>query len=197
MLTGKTPNISEYLDFNFYDLVWYWRSANPSLLHHDRELAWWMGAAHRIGSDMCYWLMPVSGIPIVNTTVQHVTMEEMHEPKIKQRADEFEASLRQRLDNTNFILPGNDIDHTYPLDIYEIPVDGSDLNGDNLCADNDTLQPEADNIESYDRLIGSTFLLDPLRCPGNVATKAKVISRKLYSLGNPIGKAHKNPLLDT
>ena len=60
MITGKTPDISEYLDFDFYDLVWYWRQPHPSLSEHDRELARWMGIAHRVGSDMCYWLMPVS-----------------------------------------------------------------------------------------------------------------------------------------
>ena len=39
MITGKTPDISEYLDFDFYDLVWYWCQPNPSLSEHDRELA--------------------------------------------------------------------------------------------------------------------------------------------------------------
>jgi hypothetical protein len=45
-ITGKTPDISEYLDFDFYDLVWYWRLPNPSLSEHDCELARWMGVAH-------------------------------------------------------------------------------------------------------------------------------------------------------
>ena len=39
MITGKTPDISEYLDFDFYDLVWYWRQPHPSLSEHDCELA--------------------------------------------------------------------------------------------------------------------------------------------------------------
>jgi hypothetical protein len=39
MITGKTPDISEYLDFDFYDLVWYWRQPSPSLSEHDQELA--------------------------------------------------------------------------------------------------------------------------------------------------------------
>ncbi len=46
-------------------------------------------------------------------------------------------------------------------------------------------------------LIGATFLLDPIRSPDNVATKAKVIQRKADSLGIPLGRAHPNPLLDT
>ena len=27
--------------------------------------------------DMCYWLMPVSGTPIITTTVQHVTSDNL------------------------------------------------------------------------------------------------------------------------
>jgi hypothetical protein len=56
---------------------------------------------------------------------------------------------------------------------------------------------EADDVDSYDALIGATFLLDPIRSPDNVATKAKVIQRKTDSLGIPLDRAHPNPLLDT
>ena len=100
MITGKTPDISEYLDFNFYDLVWYWRQPSPSLSEHDRELARWMGVAHRVGSDMCYWLMPVSGVPVVNSSVQHVTAEDLQNPEIMQQIDDFNRRLETQLDDT-------------------------------------------------------------------------------------------------
>jgi hypothetical protein len=80
--TGKTPNITEYLDFDFYNLVWYWHTPYPSLSEHDRELASLMGVAQHVGSDMCYWLMLVSEILIVNITVQHVTAEDIHNPEL-------------------------------------------------------------------------------------------------------------------
>ena len=54
-----------------------------------------------------------------------------------------------------------------------------------------------DDPDSYDNLVGATFLLDPLKSPENVATKATVIRRKTDHLGVPLGKAHANPLLDT
>lgn len=193
MLTGTTPDISEYLDFDFYDLVWYWRSSHPSLSEHDRELARWMGVAHRVGSDMCYWLMPVSGIPVVNTTVQHVTLEDLRNPEIKARVEEFNTKLDERLNDTNFVLPGNDLDHYYPRDSYEIDVVEDAENGDF----DDDGDPDDDNVDAYDKLIGATFLLDPVKCPGNVATKATVIKRKTDPQGKPLGKPHHNPLLDT
>jgi hypothetical protein len=70
---------------------------------------------------------------------------------------------------------------------------GDPENGNNVMHE----QPEADDIDSYDNLIGATFLLDPLKSPDNVATKATVIRRKTDHLGNPLGKAHANPLLNT
>ena len=198
VLTGRTPDISEFCDFDFYDLVWYWRAAHPSLSEHDRELARWMGVAHRVGSDMCYWLMPVSGKPVVNTTVQHVTSEDYQNPQIKLRIDDFNNKLHARLDDTDFVLPGNDLDFNYPNDVYEIPIAQDAENGDRIDENGDIEQrPEADDVDSYDNLIGATFLLDPLKSPNNVATRATVIRRKTDHLGNPIGKAHSNPLLDT
>ena len=194
IVTGRTPDISEYLDFDFYDLVWYWRSAHPSLSEHDRELARWMGVAHRVGSDMCYWLMPVSGVPVVNTTVQHVTAEDLRNPDLQSRVDDFNTRLERRLDDTNFVLPGNDIDYYYPTDQYGIDYENRDVeNGD----EREDGQPEADSVDDYDKLVGATFLLDPINNPGNVATKATVLRRKTDAQGNPLGKAHANPLLDT
>ena len=109
-----------------------------------------------------------------------------------ERVHDFNTQLNTCLDDMNFILPGDDINHYYPDDVYEIPIQENAENGDlknDECRDND---PDA-----YNKLIGATFLLDPLKSPENVATKATVIRRKTDHLGVPLGKAHVNPLLDT
>ena len=93
MITGKTPDILEYFDFDFYDLVWYWLWLNPFLSEHVCELARWMGIAHRVGLDMCYWLMPVSGVPVVNSSVQHITADKLRNPEIMHQIDDFNTRL--------------------------------------------------------------------------------------------------------
>jgi hypothetical protein len=125
IVTGQTPDISEYLDFDFYDLVWYWRTAHPSLSEHDQELAQWMGVAHHVVSDMGYWLMPVSIVLVVNTLAQHVTAEDLQNKDIQARVDDFKTQLHCRLKDTNFILPGNDINY-YPTDQFEVDLENGD-----------------------------------------------------------------------
>jgi len=39
IVTGNTPDISEYCDFDFWDLVWYFPKKHPSTDTEDRQLA--------------------------------------------------------------------------------------------------------------------------------------------------------------
>ena len=57
--------------------------------------------------------------------------------------------------------------------------------------------PIDDDVAIFDNLIGATFLLDPVKAPSNIATRATVVKRKTDALGKPIGHHHPNPLLDT
>ena len=47
VVMGQTPDISEWLDFEFYDLVWWldW-TTKPDLTDNTRRLARWLGVAH-------------------------------------------------------------------------------------------------------------------------------------------------------
>ena len=39
-------DISEYLDFDWWDLVWYWDTAHPNIGQNDRKLGRWAGVSH-------------------------------------------------------------------------------------------------------------------------------------------------------
>ena len=194
LVTGRTPDISEYCDFDFYDLVWFWPNTTASHTDKNRQLARWVGVAHRIGSTMCYYLIPESGLLIANTSVQHVIRDDYMNQDIKRQIDEFNAKLTERLNDTNFIM-NNDM--SKPLDIYD--DDNRDADDDGLQEDETNSMPEAEDldVETLDKYIGTTFLLDPARNENNVATKVKVIRQNTDFNGRPIGKANNNPLLDT
>jgi hypothetical protein len=74
--TGQTPDISEWLDFEFYDLVWWLdRHTKPNFTDFTRRLARWLGVSHRVSSDLSYWLITESGKVISKTSVEHVTRD--------------------------------------------------------------------------------------------------------------------------
>jgi len=56
-VTGETPDISEYLDFTFYDWVWYKDNAGVG----DNMFGRWLGVSHRIGNLMSYWILTANG----------------------------------------------------------------------------------------------------------------------------------------
>lgn len=79
---SQTPNIAEYVDFEFYDLVWWWdRGDKNSSTADPKQLARWLGISHRIGSDMCYWLITESGQIISKSSVQHVIKGRISQPQ--------------------------------------------------------------------------------------------------------------------
>ena len=69
IITGETPDLSEYLDFGFYDWVTYRENVGLGV----PEVGRWLGVSHRVGQMMSYWILPESGIPVSCTTVQGIT----------------------------------------------------------------------------------------------------------------------------
>ena len=94
IITGETPDISEYLDFDFYDWVLYRSNAGLG----EVEVAKWLGVSHRVGRLMSYWLLPESGIPISATTVQRMTNDEKSTEEMQKRMEQYEESLRSTFD---------------------------------------------------------------------------------------------------
>ena len=202
-VTGRTPDISEYLDFDFWDLVWYWDTAHPNIDQDDRKLGRWAGVSHRVGSDMCYWIALANGHIIAETTVQHVTRDELNDPEIKSQIEQFDRQMLERMDDTNFDNPElanfhlNDdltllderIRDRWPLDTAY--WDERTTPPDSDYGEPQELPEEDDiDIDAYDKLIGSQIMLDD-------GLKATVKRRMTNFDGTPIGRAHVNPLLDT
>ena len=79
-VTGNTPDISEWLDFDFYDRIWWLYTKKPARTDNNVTLGRWLGISHNIGRDMCYWVLTVSGNFITKRTVKHVTRDEYLDP---------------------------------------------------------------------------------------------------------------------
>jgi hypothetical protein len=82
MVTGNTPNISQWLDIEFYDLVWWIDLPNkPNVNDVTKLLGRWLGVSHCLALDLCYWLVTDSGQVVLMTLVEHVTCnyDNLHE----------------------------------------------------------------------------------------------------------------------
>ena len=54
------------------------------------------------------WGLTPNRQPVANTTMQHVTRDDILDPNVGAQIKEFDRKLIERLDDTNFILmPGN------------------------------------------------------------------------------------------
>jgi hypothetical protein len=64
IVTSRTPDISEYLDFQLYQTVWY-LDQEAQFPEKHRKLGKWIGVAHSVGQALCYYILPASARPII------------------------------------------------------------------------------------------------------------------------------------
>ena len=171
-LTGKTPEISEYLDFTFYD--WCWYNDNAGL--GETKLGSWLGVSHCIGSLMSYWVLTQKGNVISCTTISRVTNLEMQIDSTKSCLQEFDTAITDRL---------NDEDFDFVEEFHSV-VSNSEMK-------------EADEEftpDTYDDRYLNMELAVPSGDNPN-AQYTKVTKRLRDADGIPIGMANENSILDS
>jgi hypothetical protein len=189
-LTGETPDIAEWLDFEFYERVWVLHQATAEVGDDVRRLGRWLGISHRVGSRMCYWILLESGKVISSTTVEHVTRDELLNADTRSKIERFDQRLELRLDDDKFV--SDDIEDS-EVDTPEVrtgiaPTD--DEYGDMIITEK---LKDADEYDDLDKYIGAQLLLDA----GGEKLQARVIKRSRGPDGEAIGRYHKNPIFDT
>jgi hypothetical protein len=169
VVTGQTPDISEWLDFKFYDLVWWLeRSEKPNVTDQTQCLAWWLGVSHRVGSDLCYWLITESGKIIAKTSVEHVTRDDYLQTNKKAKSDAFNQRLEEPLDNANFVIDGEgEFDSMYLDDIEDDENHGvtyaNDINTPTAKEYNNMVtpeRPEDDDEEAIDKYLNVELIMN-------------------------------------
>ena len=202
-LTGDTCDISEWIDFEFYDLCWYWDNPND---WDNPKIGRWLGVSHRIGSALCYWVLNEKGNVLARTTVQHVTRDEIANNEIMDTIRQFHDNLDSTIGDNSYVSTESEfnafINEDIPdpdEDIYDIlreqgneePYHGYDIPEVDKVMDESS---DKDYEDVYDTYIGAEILL-PDR-DGN-KMMAKVIKRTRGNDGQPIDSRHYNPMLDT
>ena len=192
-ITGDTVDISEYLDFSFYDWCWYHENAGLG----PTKLGRWLGVAHKVGSLMSYWVLTINCTVIARTTVQRVTSLELQVTHMKERTQAFDEATKMKIkDNEHVILQGG---KTQPHDWSDHPFsEDPDFTEEmHEVVSNDELKDADDDFtpDVYD-----TYLNMELAIPQGDSLEprlARVTKRLKDANGLPIGLANENPILDT
>jgi hypothetical protein len=125
-ISGQTPDISEWQDFYFYDRVWYWDQKKMDMSNKQACIGRWLGIAHRMGSDMTYWILTEAGNVIARSTVQHITMSDIATNAIKTCVLTFDDNLRTQLCDKNFQIE-------LPNHVFYLQDEDADLELHDTC----------------------------------------------------------------
>ena len=189
-VTGETVDISEYLDFGFYDRVWYHDNAGLGETLPGR----WLGVSKHVGGQMCYHVLTKTGQVLSRSSVWRVTNLELQTDVTKQVFKDFDALIAGHIKEDNFPVDGDKPDPEMWADMAELDEDFREeffkVYGDENTKDADDFSPE---------ITDNNYLNMELALPrdGEEPAFARVKKRLKDSNGNPVGKAHDNPILDT
>ena len=187
---ARTPDISAYAMFDWYQPVWYIDPAEG--LEPRRKLGRWIGVAEHFGAPMCYFVLPKSGRPIARSSVFHVTKEDMLLMETQTTLADFDAAIAQTIGDglaDHEVAVGGEPAFPVPEDLFD--DDGQTTEP----AEGEENRPEADEFspEVFDQYLTANVLLHR----GGEPQLGVVRKRFRDANGNPIGRSNTNPLLDT
>ena len=218
IITGITPEITEYLDFTIWGWVHFRSDGGLGIT----EIGKWLGVSHRVGPMMTYWVLPKSGIPISTDTVQAITEAELQTDVVKRKIKQWE-------DGTAHVFEAKTVDVTWDLDevrqenIFDYENEDEEFHRNfSATIDADTfeearlkqqeimeLEGELEGLETGD-LQEPAPQVDDITAPSYVGMeiglrrggegellRATVKRRALDVDGRPTGVATNNPLTDT
>ncbi len=186
IITGNTPDISEYCQYRWYDPVYYLEKTN-AFPQDKLVLGRWLGVAHRVGQALCYYVLLENGQVIARTTVQQIPHDDIVTDEVKQHIAEFDCKIALKFGPHEYIA---DVEpHSSSPGMTD--VDDDDMHFELW----EEAIPEADDLppEFLDEYISAHVLLPK----GDSYVKGQVISRKRNADGNVRGKANANPILDS
>ena len=192
-VTGETPEISEYIDFRFYNPRWYKENVGMG----ETKMGRWLGVSHKTGSLMSFWILTPSCHVVSRTSVQRITNLERQEETNKRRMTAFDDAVKGLFRDYNHVI--NDGSKPEPYDWSTHPFDDDpDFQEEFDNAVNNTEIKEADELftpDTYDQ-----YLQVELALPqgDSLEPRLAMVTKQLKDAnGIPIGMANQNPLLDT
>ena len=195
-ITGETPDISKWVDFEFYQIVRYWDQANK-----EGKIGRWLGVSHRVGSRLAYWVINEKGNIFSQTTMQHLTDTEILNQVTQEEISAYEDFLSIVVQEEEYTTDLDGFDRLLNPDVLDVEDEGEhdeDINEnrydipdvDDMVNHDHATQAELD----YDRYVGVEV---PIQSSDGTSKMARVTKRMKDDQGKPIGTANANPSHDT
>ncbi len=192
IITGETPDITEHLDFGFYDWIYFRQNAGLG----PTELGRWLGVSHRVGPQLSYWILPSSGFPISCVTVQAVPFLTQQTNVFQTQAQEYTDAVSRRINAQAADIPLQGIQ---PAKLLDLTLEDDHFLEEyrRLISDGDLPHQEhIDQMSTHDdEYIGRRIAIR--RGPDNILEQGSVKKRALDSTGKPLGKPHDEAKYDS
>ena len=194
IVSGDTPDISEYLDFCFYD----WVSYRPNPGVGESAVGRWLGVSHKVGQLMSYWILTVSGHVVSCTDVQRLTNIEQQQPENMNIMANYNTAIEKVLDTKDFDLAKKtaDVDRWNMLSLEQFDKEFAEEVS--RVIDDVNLPHAHDDVVRYDS--DDSYVNIEIGLPrgdDGALHHATVKRRKLDDKGAPVGNKHNNPILDS
>ena len=195
---GYSPDISEYVTFEWYEYVWYWQPNEPQR----QQLGRWLGVAEHIGNGLTYKVINGKAEVISRSTVISLSSEDYENDDVKSRLRALDQSIHSRIGSydKSLVQEGEIIDDNLYTSIFKGDDDPHPNHLVEFMEDFEVEEEESLEMnqglseELNDNYIGTKVLLPQF---GRIQ-EAIVKSRKRSHDGKTLlGQPNSNPLLDS
>ncbi len=180
LVTGNTPDISEWSEFAWYEPIYHYEDV--PFPQTKRKIARWLGVAHRVGQALCYWILSNTGQVLARTSIQKLTDDELKSPLVLDETSQFDSMIKQKLGESMDIKDDNP--NAYLQDIYddEEVVEPFDVDATQLEEDVYPIKTPMTNISQHKCYYREGTTLRKVRsCVVNVTRKV-ILSARLTQI---------------
>jgi hypothetical protein len=194
-VTGYTPDISPYTQFDWYEYyhVWY-HDPVPQFPFEKKLLGRWLGVAESSTDIMAFYILTKTSKVIIRKSTWGLSMEEMQTPAVQLQVAGLNLVISQKIGDA---IADDILDPDLAANYPDPPPD--EIFGGDEALDEpeypDATHVDADNYkpELYDEYLLAEILLP---CDGELKT-ARVCNWVKDANRKSVGKRNANPLLDT
>ena len=193
---GYAPNISEYLQHDWFQWVFYHDPTDP-----DRELIGrWLGPAHSVGQGLAYFVLTRKGTVVTRSTVIPIPESVLIERDNIDQRSKFMSDVTQTIgNNSQSTLKASDIKVNDPYD--NIFIDEEEMENYQCQSEIsiEDLKPLDDHVVEHPGVVvNDNFIGCKVNLPlDGELMEGTVRDRKRNADGMLLGKKDDNPLLDS